>query len=211
MAELCRSAPKQRGGERRETEHRRSGDPGDTPRGALCSQPADHTARATAAPLPAAPPRGPAAAVRGAGRRGAAVRAEQKSEAGPSRHPARVVSAQPPLSLRSAVLRGTCFGMLSLPSQPWKCPLAFPSERAGRGLLLCPRQCQLRLVGLEAKAGGSWAAARSVTILRDSACEHWSLVFGRLQKSTVLLQTMPMAFGSCFADPTLLQTLVTRT
>lgn len=54
------------------------------PRVALCSQPTDHTARATAAPLPAAPPRGPAEAVRGAERRDRAGRAEQKNEAGPN-------------------------------------------------------------------------------------------------------------------------------
>lgn len=56
---------------------------------------------------------------------------------------------------------------------PRKCPLAFLSERAGGELaeplhysLHYSLQWHLSFTGLEAKAGRSWSAAHSITVLR---------------------------------------------
>ncbi|CAN0169821.1 unnamed protein product, partial [Bubo scandiacus] len=52
----------------------------------------------------------------------------------------------------------------------------------------------------------------SCTLLYFAGFQHMNTgIYYELLKSIALLLILPMAFGSCFADPTLLQTPVTRT
>ncbi|XP_042669201.1 uncharacterized protein LOC122157531 [Centrocercus urophasianus] len=153
------------------------------PQGTLYSQPADHTARATAAPLPAAPPRGPAGAVRGAERRGRAERTEQKSEGGPLASwlcaAAVCVAVGYWRRFRRALPVLACGGEEGgggwkeggRGSARWLFYLRGLEESCQRPLHYS-LQWHLSFTGLEAKAGGSWFAAHSITVLRDSAREH---------------------------------------